>query len=97
MPGATKNALEPHLSAETFDYHYGNLRATYADQRRFQDKFGLIAPMLSVRSLSMGLAGTDLLGHRSQGRVDDAERIGPDAHRTFNRQRLRASAALADE
>lgn len=49
------------MDHEFYDYHYGRLNQAYLDQRRIQDRIGLIAPVLPLSSLSMGLAGTDLL------------------------------------
>ena len=46
-----------------FDLHYKTVRDSYADQRRLQDKLGITAPTLPLRSLSMGMAGTDLIQH----------------------------------
>lgn len=47
-----------------FDKHYADLWDTYARQNRMQQSAGVVAPLLSVRSLSMGLAGTDFAQHR---------------------------------
>lgn len=46
-----------------FDYHYSRVREAYEAQNRLQDRLGVIAPTLPLRSLSMGLAGTDLIQH----------------------------------
>ena len=46
-----------------FEQHYGQLRDSYTDQRRLQDRIGFVAPTLPLRSLSMTLAGTDLIRH----------------------------------
>jgi ABC-2 type transport system permease protein len=51
------------LDQPVFDLHYGNLRETYLEQRRLQDRAGVMAPTLPLRSISMGLAGTDLVQH----------------------------------
>jgi ABC-2 type transport system permease protein len=53
---------------EEFDYpvfelHYNRLRETYEAQNRLQDQIGAVAPTLALRSLSMGLSGTDLIQH----------------------------------
>lgn len=47
-----------------FDKHYASLWETFERQNRLQQGFGLLAPLLAVRSLSMGLAGTDWAQHR---------------------------------
>ena len=54
-----------------FDEHYGRVRASYNDQRRLQDGIGIVAPTLPLRSISMGLSGTDLIQHVKF--MDDAE------------------------
>lgn len=46
-----------------FDKHWGALWRTYYAQETAQKAFGVVAPFLPVRSLSMGLAGTDLAQH----------------------------------
>lgn len=47
-----------------FDRHYASLWDTFERQNRLQQGVGLLAPLLAVRSLSMGLAGTDWAQHR---------------------------------
>ena len=49
---------------EVFDKHYGALFDTYERQDRLIQLGSVIAPLLAVRSLSMGLAGTDMQQHR---------------------------------
>jgi ABC-2 type transport system permease protein len=49
---------------EVFDRHYGRLFDTYGRQNRVYQFAGLVAPMLPMRSLSMGLAATDFAHHR---------------------------------
>jgi ABC-2 type transport system permease protein len=49
---------------EVFDTHYGRLHDRYEQQNRVYQLGGMLAPMLAVRSLSMGLAGTDYQQHR---------------------------------
>jgi ABC-2 type transport system permease protein len=49
---------------EVFDEHYGRLFAVYERQNRVQVGAGVVAPLLPVRALSMGLAGTDFAHHR---------------------------------
>ncbi|MBL8211830.1 MAG: DUF3526 domain-containing protein [Bryobacterales bacterium] len=48
---------------QVFDRHYGALWATYDRQRRIHDLASILAPSLAIRSLSMGLAGTDFPQH----------------------------------
>ena len=61
--GITLTAGEEHGN-EIFDQHYGQLWDQFEKQIRFQEAAALVAPLLSVRSLSMGLAGTDFAQHR---------------------------------
>ncbi len=49
---------------EVFDEHYGRLFDRYEQQNRVSQLGGVFAPMLSVRAVSMGLAGTDFAQHR---------------------------------
>ncbi len=48
-----------------FDRHYGALYDTYRRQNTVHQLGALVAPLLAVRSLSMGLAGTDVEHHRA--------------------------------
>jgi len=65
-----------------FDRHYGRLFDLYERQNRVHQIAGVVAPMLAVRSLSMGLAGTDFLQHRDFIRA--AEDYRRDIQRTLN-------------
>jgi ABC-2 type transport system permease protein len=47
-----------------FDNHYGRLWDAFERQNRFHQIAGALAPLLAIRSLSMGLAGTDFAQHR---------------------------------
>jgi ABC-2 type transport system permease protein len=49
---------------QVFDKHYGALWEAYARQDRTHLASAVLAPLLAVRSLSMGLAGTDFAQHR---------------------------------
>lgn len=51
------------IDQPVFDQHYGAVRDDYAAQEHLQDKLGVVAPTLPLRSISMGLAGTDLIQH----------------------------------
>jgi ABC-2 type transport system permease protein len=62
FPAVRMQKLE-ELDHEVFDHHFNNLRTTYMQQRRLQDAFGVVAPLMPIKSLSMGLAGSDLLHH----------------------------------
>lgn len=50
---------------EAIDRHFGALWGKYEDQRRFQEFFGLMFPMLSIRSYSMAMSATDFAHHRT--------------------------------
>jgi ABC-2 type transport system permease protein len=62
FPAVRMQKLE-EFDHEVFDHHYNGLRNTYRDQRRLQDAFGILAPLMPLKSLSMGLSGSDLLHH----------------------------------
>jgi len=47
-----------------FDKHFGDLYDQYRAQNTLTQWSGLVSPLLAVRSLSMGLAGTDIEQHR---------------------------------
>ncbi len=49
---------------EVFDKHYTTLWRTYARQDRLKQWAGGLAPMLTISSLSRGLAGTDFAQHQ---------------------------------
>lgn len=49
------------LDQPVFEQHYGAVRNAYLNQRRVQDGLGVLAPTLPLRSISMGMAGTDLV------------------------------------
>lgn len=59
---------------EVFDHHYGRLFDRYEQQDRVYQVGGILAPMLSVRAASMGLAGTDFQQHRHFARAAEAYR-----------------------
>lgn len=61
-PAARMQYLE-NFDEPIFDLHYGRVAATYAQQRRLQDWLGIVDPLLPLRSVSMGLSGTDLIHH----------------------------------
>jgi ABC-2 type transport system permease protein len=50
---------------KVFDRHYGALYDAYARQNRVHQLGAVVAPLLAVRSVSMGLAGTDVEHHRA--------------------------------
>jgi ABC-2 type transport system permease protein len=48
---------------QVFDKHYSALWATYERQRRVHELASVFAPSLAIRSVSMGLSGTDFPQH----------------------------------
>jgi ABC-2 type transport system permease protein len=54
---------EEHAN-EVFDRHWGALFTRYEQQNRVTQLAAAVSPMLAVRALSMGLAGTDFAQHR---------------------------------
>jgi ABC-2 type transport system permease protein len=48
-----------------FDRHYGSLWSAFDRQDATRSLLGFLAPTLAIRSLSMGLAGTDAVHHRA--------------------------------
>ena len=50
---------------EVFDRHYGRLFEVYDRQNHAYQRAGIVAPLLPMRALSMGLAGTDFAHHRA--------------------------------
>jgi len=50
---------------EVFDRHYGRLFEIYDRQNHAYQRAGIVAPLLPIRALSMGLAGTDFAHHRA--------------------------------
>lgn len=61
--GLSLQASEEH-GDEVFDANYGALWETFGRQSRVHEAVGIVAPLLAVRSISMGLAGTDFEQHR---------------------------------
>jgi ABC-2 type transport system permease protein len=72
---------EEHAN-HVYDRHYGRLFDLYERQNRVYQLAGVVAPMLAVRSLSMGLAGTDFLQHRDF--LNAAEDYRRDMQRLLN-------------
>ena len=63
MQGVSLQEGENH-GDEVFDAHYGRLFDTFERQNTVYQLGGIAAPMLAIRSVSMGLAGTDFNQHR---------------------------------
>ena len=52
------------FSNRIYDRNYGDLWDRFERQGRVHETLGVAAPLLAVRTLSMGLAGTDVEQHR---------------------------------
>lgn len=97
--GLSLQASEEH-SDEVFDLNYGALWDTFGRQSRVHELAGVIAPLLAVRSLSMGLAGTDFEQHRHFATAAEryrrmlVKRMNDDL--TYN-SRMDGTVYLADE
>ncbi len=73
--GISMQEGEEHAN-EVFDRHFGQLFDRYEDQNRVYQIGGVVAPLLSVRALSMGLSGTDFQQHRHFTNAAEAYRRG---------------------
>lgn len=80
------------IDQPVFDQHYGAVRDTYVAQSRLQDRLGLVAPTLPLRSISMALAGTDLVVQTKF--MADAEKFRHDMVFKMNDYLSRAAANL---
>jgi ABC-2 type transport system permease protein len=60
---ASMQKLE-EMDHEVYDHYYQGLNRVYRQQQRLQDRLGVLSPGLPLSSISMGLAGTDLLHHQ---------------------------------
>ena len=63
LSGITLQASE-EFGDQIFDRNYNALWDTFERQSRVHESLAVVAPLLAVRSLSMGLAGTDVEQHR---------------------------------
>lgn len=80
------------LDQRVFTQHFGAVGAAYAAQRRLQDRIGVLAPTLPLRSISMGLSGTDLIQH--QKFLDDAESFRETMVKKMNGYLSKAAVSL---
>ncbi|RUL82807.1 ABC transporter permease [Tautonia sociabilis] len=71
--GVALQAGEDHGNA-VFDRHYDALWSTFDHQDAARSALGFLAPTLAIRSLSMGLAGTDAVEHRAFAEAAEAHR-----------------------
>jgi len=67
---------------EAFDVHFGRLYDTFERQNRVAHLASVVAPSLALRSVSMGLSGTDFQQHRDF--VTAAEEYRRDMQRRLN-------------
>lgn len=63
VSGVTLQASE-EFGNQIFDRNYNALWDTFERQSRVHESLAIVAPLLAVRALSMGLAGTDVEQHR---------------------------------
>lgn len=66
--------VDDEIGYEVFSHHYGQLWDTFERQRRVQEWTGLIAPLLALRSFSMGMSGSDFAHHRHFTEAAEAHR-----------------------
>jgi ABC-2 type transport system permease protein len=59
---------------KVFDKHYGALWQAFDTQERVRSWIGTVAPVLSIKAMSMGLAGTDVAHHRRFADASEAYR-----------------------
>jgi len=62
------------MDHEIYDHYYNGLKDAYTAQRRAQDTIGILAPVLPLSSISMGLAGTDLMHQDAFGAASEKHR-----------------------
>jgi len=77
-----------------FDEHFSRVRNSYFNQRRLQDRLGTAAPTLPLRSISRGLAGSDLVQHVKF--MEDAEQYRRNMVVKMNDYLSKASVHLND-
>jgi ABC-2 type transport system permease protein len=71
--GLSLQAGEEHGN-EVFDKVYSELWGTFSKQESVHQAASIVAPLLAVRSLSMGLAGTDFAQHAHFARAAEEYR-----------------------
>lgn len=70
---ASMQKLE-EMDHDVYDHYYLGLDRAYRQQERLQDRLGVLSPDLALGSISMGLAGTDLLHQQRFARAAEAAR-----------------------
>lgn len=71
--GVSLQASEEYANV-VYDRHFGDLSRTLLAQEAVHRRLGVLAPLLSVRSASMGLAGTDVYHHEHFVRAAEEHR-----------------------
>ncbi len=66
--------LDDHTGYGVLDQTFGKLWDTFERQQRFQQWVGFIAPVITLRGYSMGLAGTDFAQHRDFSTAAELQR-----------------------
>ncbi|WP_247829916.1 DUF3526 domain-containing protein [Bradyrhizobium sp. 200] len=66
--------IDDHAGYGVLDHRFGELWNTFERQQRFQQWIGLLAPLVALRSFSMGLAGTDFSQHRHFSTAAETQR-----------------------
>jgi ABC-2 type transport system permease protein len=67
---------------QVFDRHYARLWGAYERQNRTHEALAVVSPLLAIRSVSMGVAGTDWAQHRRF--AEAAETYRRDLQRQLN-------------
>jgi ABC-2 type transport system permease protein len=67
-------AVDDHAGYGVYDQHFGALWDTFERQQRMHEWIGLFAPLVAVRGLSMGMAGTDFAQHRDFAMAAEVKR-----------------------
>ncbi|QUS37783.1 DUF3526 domain-containing protein [Tardiphaga alba] len=66
--------VDDHAGYGVLDQTFGKLWDTFERQQRFQQWIGLVAPVITLRGFSMGLAGTDFAQHRDFSTAAELQR-----------------------
>ena len=66
--------LDDHSGYGVLDHHFGDLWNTFEQQQNVQELAGIVAPVVSLRSFSMAMAGTDFSHHRDFAEAAERQR-----------------------
>jgi ABC-2 type transport system permease protein len=66
--------MDDHAGYGVLDRDFGALWDTFERHQRMHEWLGLVAPLLAVRGISMGLAGTDFAQHRDFSTAAETQR-----------------------